>query len=104
MTIQIVRLVNNCFNFELELKKAGSTNNKTPTTYIMGTIWSIKAFSLIYLINNFKVYASKSLTLVIQIFLSALKIELSAILICLASPKIELILPGSKISIVRSEP
>ena len=30
MIIQIVRLVNNCFNLELELKKAGSTKNKTP--------------------------------------------------------------------------
>jgi len=45
MMIQIVRLVNNCFNLELELKKAGSTNNKTPTIYKMGTIWSIKVFS-----------------------------------------------------------
>ena len=42
MMIQIVRLVNNCFNLELELKKAGSTNNKTPIMYIMGNIWSIK--------------------------------------------------------------
>ena len=28
MMIQIVRLVNNCFNLELELKKAGSTTTK----------------------------------------------------------------------------
>ena len=45
MMIQIVRLVNNCFNLELELKKAGSTNNKTPTIYITGSAWSIKVFS-----------------------------------------------------------
>jgi hypothetical protein len=45
MMIQIVRLVNNCFNLELELKKAGSTNNKTPIIYITGSIWSIKVFS-----------------------------------------------------------
>ena len=38
MMIQIVRLVNNCFNLELELKKAGSANNKTPTIYITGRI------------------------------------------------------------------
>ena len=36
--IQIVRLVNNCFNLELELKKAGSTKNKTPIMYITGSI------------------------------------------------------------------
>ena len=45
MMIQIVRLVNNCFNLELEFKKAGSTNNKTPIIYITGSIWSIKVFS-----------------------------------------------------------
>jgi len=44
MTIQIVRLVNNCLNLELEFKKVGSTNNKTPIIYIMGSIWSIKVF------------------------------------------------------------
>ena len=31
MTIQIVRLVKNCFNLELDCKKAGRTNNSTPT-------------------------------------------------------------------------
>ena len=30
MIIQKVRLVNSCFNFELDCKKAGSTNNSTP--------------------------------------------------------------------------
>ena len=30
MTIQIVRLVNNFFNLELDFKKAGKTNNRTP--------------------------------------------------------------------------
>ena len=45
MMIQIVRLVNNCFNLELELKKAGSTNNKTPIIYEAGSIWFIKVFS-----------------------------------------------------------
>ena len=44
MTIQIVRLVNNCFNLELEFKKAGSTNNKTPIIYKIGIIWSIKVY------------------------------------------------------------
>ena len=29
MIIQIVRLVNNCFNLELDCKKAGRTNNRT---------------------------------------------------------------------------
>ena len=38
MMIQVVRLVNNCFNLELELEKAGSTNNKTPIMYITGSI------------------------------------------------------------------
>ena len=38
MIIQIVRLVNNCFNLELELKKAENTNNKTPIIYITGSI------------------------------------------------------------------
>ena len=38
MMIQMVRLVNNCFNLELELKKAGIINNKTPTIYITGSI------------------------------------------------------------------
>ena len=28
-----------------KLKKAGSTNNKTPTIYITGSAWSIKVFS-----------------------------------------------------------
>ena len=30
MIIQIVRLVKNCLNLELEFKKAGRTNKKTP--------------------------------------------------------------------------
>ena len=36
MIIQIVKLVNNCFNFELECKKAGRTNNRTPIIYTKG--------------------------------------------------------------------
>ena len=38
MIIQTVRLVNNCFNLELEFKKAGNTNNKTPIIYKTGSI------------------------------------------------------------------
>ena len=30
MTIQIVRLVKNCFNLELDCRKAGSTNKSIP--------------------------------------------------------------------------
>ena len=33
MIIQTVKLVNNCFNLELDCKKAGSTNNRTPIIY-----------------------------------------------------------------------
>jgi hypothetical protein len=31
MTIQIVRLVKNCFNLELDCRKAGSTNKSIPS-------------------------------------------------------------------------
>ena len=30
MIAQIVRLVNSCFNLELDFKKAGRTNKRTP--------------------------------------------------------------------------
>ena len=33
MIIQIVKLVNNCFNLELDCKNAGRTNNRTPIIY-----------------------------------------------------------------------
>ena len=36
MIIQIVRLINSCFNLELDCKKAGRTNNRTPIIYNMG--------------------------------------------------------------------
>jgi hypothetical protein len=36
MIIQIVRLVNSCFNLELDCKKAGRTNNRTPIIYTTG--------------------------------------------------------------------
>ena len=36
MIIQIVKLVNNCFNLELDCKKTGRTNNKTPNIYTTG--------------------------------------------------------------------
>ena len=36
MIIQTVRLVNSCFNFELDCKKAGRTNNRTPIIYATG--------------------------------------------------------------------
>ena len=41
MTIQIVRLVNNFFNLELDFKKAGKTNNRTPIIYTVGISLSI---------------------------------------------------------------
>ena len=31
--IQTVRLVNSCFNLELDFKKAGITNKRTPAIY-----------------------------------------------------------------------
>ena len=31
MTIQIVRFVKNCFNLELDCRKAGSINKSTPS-------------------------------------------------------------------------
>ena len=37
---QIDKLVKNCFNFELVLKKAGSTNIRTAIKNIAGTICS----------------------------------------------------------------
>ncbi len=36
MIIQIVKLVNNCFNLELDCKKVGRTNNRTPIIYTTG--------------------------------------------------------------------
>ncbi len=36
MIIQIVKLVNNCFNLELDCKNAGRTNNRTPIIYTTG--------------------------------------------------------------------
>ena len=36
MIIQIVRLVNSCFNFELDCKKAGRTNKRAPIIYNTG--------------------------------------------------------------------
>ena len=33
MIIQIVKLVNNCFNLELDSKKAGRTSIRTPIIY-----------------------------------------------------------------------
>ena len=36
MIIQIVKLVNNCFNLELDCKKAGSTTNRPPIIYTTG--------------------------------------------------------------------
>ena len=41
MTIQIVRLVKNCFNLELDCRKAGSTNKRTPIIYTTGSNRSI---------------------------------------------------------------
>ena len=38
MIIQIVRLVNSCFNLELDCKKAGITNKRTPIIYATGII------------------------------------------------------------------
>ena len=37
MTIQIARLVKNCFNLELDFKKAGRTNKRTPIIYTTGS-------------------------------------------------------------------
>ena len=37
MTIQIVRLVMNCFNLELDCRKAGRTNKRTPIIYTTGS-------------------------------------------------------------------
>ena len=34
--IQTVKLVNSCFNLELDCKKAGRTNNRTPIIYTTG--------------------------------------------------------------------
>ena len=48
---QIDKLIKNCFNFELVLKKAGSTNIKTAIKNIAGTIWSNPIYS--YYINFF---------------------------------------------------
>jgi hypothetical protein len=36
MIIQTVKLVNNCFNLELDCKKAGRANNRTPIIYAKG--------------------------------------------------------------------
>ncbi len=36
MIIQIVKLVNNCFNLELDCKKTGRTNNRAPIKYTTG--------------------------------------------------------------------
>ena len=36
MIIQTVKLVNRCFNFELDCKNAGKTNNRTPIIYTTG--------------------------------------------------------------------
>ena len=49
MLIQTVRLVNSCFNLELDCKKAGRTNNRTPIIYTKVISRSIN--SLNYLIT-----------------------------------------------------
>ena len=36
MIIQTVKLVISCFNLELDCKKAGRTNNRTPIIYTTG--------------------------------------------------------------------
>ncbi len=36
MIIQRDKLVNNCFNLELDCKKAGRTNKRTPIIYTKG--------------------------------------------------------------------
>ena len=36
MIIQAEKLVNSCFNLELDCKKAGRTNNRTPIIYTTG--------------------------------------------------------------------
>ena len=36
MIIQTVKLVNSCFNLELDCKKAGRTNNRAPIIYTTG--------------------------------------------------------------------
>ena len=41
MTIQIVRLFKNCFNLELDCRKAGRTNKRTPIIYTTGSNRSI---------------------------------------------------------------
>ena len=46
---QIDKLIKNCFNFELVLKKAGSTNTRTAIKNIAGTICSNPIYS--YYIN-----------------------------------------------------
>ena len=38
MTIQIVRLVKNCLSLELDFRKAGKTNKRTPIIYTTGNI------------------------------------------------------------------
>ena len=42
---QIDKFVKNCFNFELEIRKAGRTNIKTATKDITGTIVSSPIFN-----------------------------------------------------------
>ena len=37
MTIQTVRLVKNCLSLELDCKKAGRTNKRTPIIYTTGS-------------------------------------------------------------------
>ena len=37
MTIQIVRLVKNCLSLELDFRKAGKTNKRTPIIYTTGS-------------------------------------------------------------------
>ena len=41
MTIQTVRLVKNCLSLELDCKKAGRTNKRTPIIYTTGSNCSI---------------------------------------------------------------
>ena len=36
MIIQTVKLVNSCFNLELDCKKTGRINNRTPIIYTRG--------------------------------------------------------------------
>ena len=37
MTIQIVRLVKNCLSLELDCRKVGRTNKRTPIIYTTGS-------------------------------------------------------------------